>query len=931
MAQARSASTRRKPARSRIPADGDPAGPEPTAAVVLCGGRGTRMGSSRTHKVCFPLDGEPAVCRLIETLRAAGIERVVVVVGAMAGAVVETIGGRFADVLFVYQQEQLGTGHAARLGVEALQRLGHRGPILLTPGDKWIQPQVLTRLHQRFAASRADMVFVTGPKTDGSTAGRVLTDRTGRVVAVVERSELDRARLLGELAACARHKTRLRPSELLEIGLKHIQPVEKLQRAVGELFGLMQGERAVSAASLRRRLGPNSGRLVIGATAYSPEQIEQASSMVNLSVYLCRAEPLYQMLPRLRNDNAQNEYYLTDLVGMMAQATDARGRRRFLLEPLPVETPYEVMAFNSPDELLAIEDYLRRRRTRRTVAGRALDKRLFKPAGQWLTAFDRFERPLQKRLETLYGRDDALLADRCEAVRRVLRLFVRRYGPDRPAAIVRAPGRINLMGRHVDHRGGFVNVMAIDREIVMVASPRDDDLVRLVNTDTRAFPARQFRISALISAIDWDDWLSYVNSRLVQQMVLASAGDWSNYVKAAVLRLQQRYADLRLRGMDCAVTGNVPMAAGLSSSSAVVVAAAHAAVAVNRLQVEASQFVDLCGEGEWFVGSRGGHADHAAIRFGRRGSVAHVGFFPFRVDRLVELPPDCRVVVADSRIQAAKSAGARDRFNERVACYELAFLLLKKRCPQVAGLLEHVRDINPARLNCSVADIYALLGRVPLRASRKQIEAELGPEHGQQLERIFATHARRRSYALRGVLLYGVAECERSRIAIELLARNDLVGFGRLMNVSHDGDRVATSVDIAPGRASRRPKRHGARGRLVPFDASPTDRYLADRIADLHSEDPARVASAQLHHVPGCYACSTPQIDRMVDLAGTVPGVFGAQLAGAGLGGCIMILARTEAVPALRRRLVRDYYRPNHLAPALHVCRPVEGSGVLRL
>ena len=56
--------------------------------------------------------------------------------------------------------------------------------------------------------------------------------------------------------------------------------------------------------------------------------------------------------------------------------------------------------------------------------------------------------------------------------------------------------------------------------------------------------------------------------------------------------------------MDCAVTGNVPMGAGLSSSSALIVAAATSAVAVNRFDVTPRQFVNLCDEGHWFAGSR---------------------------------------------------------------------------------------------------------------------------------------------------------------------------------------------------------------------------------------------------------------------------------------------------------------------------------------
>jgi N-acetylgalactosamine kinase len=55
--------------------------------------------------------------------------------------------------------------------------------------------------------------------------------------------------------------------------------------------------------------------------------------------------------------------------------------------------------------------------------------------------------------------------------------------------------------------------------------------------------------------------------------------------------------------------------------------------------------------------------------------------------------------------------------------------------------------------------------------------------------------------------------------------------------------------------------------------------------------------------------------------------VAGAQIAGAGLGGCIMILARKEAVDAVSRALVRRYYRPRKLAPAIIKCITVEGSG----
>jgi galactokinase len=99
-------------------------------------------------------------------------------------------------------------------------------------------------------------------------------------------------------------------------------------------------------------------------------------------------------------------------------------------------------------------------------------------------------------------------------------------------------------------------------------------------------------------------------------------------------------------------------------------------------------------------------------------------------------------------------------------------------------------------------------------------------------------------------------------------------------------------------------------------------------ISDLASESPDRVLQAQLFMQPGAYGCSTPEIDEMVDLASAVPGVVGAQLAGAGLGGCIMILARNEAVPQVRKALAAGYYRPRDLEPAAIPCRTVEGAGL---
>ena len=55
----------------------------------------------------------------------------------------------------------------------------------------------------------------------------------------------------------------------------------------------------------------------------------------------------------------------------------------------------------------------------------------------------------------------------------------------------------------------------------------------------------------------------------------------------------------------------------------------EALVALNGLNVPQGEFVELCGEGEWFVGSRGGPGDHAAMKCCRPGRLTHLNFKPF--------------------------------------------------------------------------------------------------------------------------------------------------------------------------------------------------------------------------------------------------------------------------------------------------------------
>ncbi|MFN9372512.1 MAG: galactokinase family protein, partial [Planctomycetaceae bacterium] len=500
----------------------------------------------------------------------------------------------------------------------------------------------------------------------------------------------------------------------------------------------------------------------------------------------------------------------------------------------------------------------------------------------------------------------------------VLAEFARRYGEEREVVVVRSPGRINLMGRHIDWQGGHCNLMAVSQEVLLVAGPRTDDIIEAHNVDPVAFPPVRTSLGEMVSRLNWDDWLSVVNSQELHRHLRELSGNWRLYIEAALLRLQMAYRTQALQGMDLVVVGNIPIAAGLSSSSAIVVASAEAAVALNGLEVSSQQFVNFCGEGEWFVGTRGGSADHAAMRFGQKGTINHVAFHPFRLLQQLQFPPEYRLVVANSLVQARKATGARAAFNSRVGSYLVGLELIRRRFPRQAPFIQYVRDLDPAHLQVTPAWIYQMLLTLPVSitagAIRKEFSGEAEP--WARLQPHFGTVPEETVFPVRGVVMFGVAECARARQAATLLTRGDMVALGDLMRISHDGERCF------------RTQRGGA---TVPFEVDISDAALAARLEDLASQDPARHTAAQLEFQPGGYRCSTEEIDQLVDLASEVPGVLGAQIAGAGLGGCAMILVHAAQVPALCTQLETYYYDARGLPRSLLLCQASAGSGLLSM
>lgn len=237
-----------------------------------------------------------------------------------------------------------------------------------------------------------------------------------------------------------------------------------------------------------------------------------------------------------------------------------------------------------------------------------------------------------------------------------------------PQWIVRAPGRVNLLGEHVDYNDGPVLPIALDLNVQMAAAPLKENILRLL-------------------AADLDDEVSIPLSDLEAKVTTSGKPipDWARYPAGVGWSLME--AGYPLGGAQALFRSNIPIGAGLSSSAAVEVAFGVLWQALGGWEIDRMTLAKLCQRAEnVYVGVSCGLMDQFASACGVKGHALYLDTRSFEW-RPVALPVGVSIVIVDSGVRRELLTSA---YNERRASCESALEHLKEYLPNIHSL----RDIS---------------------------------------------------------------------------------------------------------------------------------------------------------------------------------------------------------------------------------------------
>ena len=514
--------------------------------------------------------------------------------------------------------------------------------------------------------------------------------------------------------------------------------------------------------------------------------------------------------------------------------------------------------------------------------------------------------PVAKSLKEIYTED--ALPIQTERWEKLLKQFAADYGSN-PQFVSRSPGRVNIIGEHIDYSLYSVLPAAITADVLLAVSVIDETStdsykIKVSNVQSSRFPSHEFDIP--YNSVDID----------------ATVHEWTNYFKSGLrgaleLLRKKHGADFKPKSMEILMDGTVPAGGGLSSSAAFVSASALAVMFANgETAVDKTELTELAIVSERAVGVNSGGMDQSASVFSLRGSALLVSFVPSLTARPIKFPktkPELNFVIAQTFVTSDKQVTAPVCYNLRVVECSLAAEYLNAVLNQKGTPLP--KDSGP-------------LG-VSLRGFHTNYFADSALPFEKQLTELInltkSTLTQEDGYtreAIASVLKMTVPELNARFTSTVPIRAEKFRLRQRALHVFSEALRVLQFLSVLENPSAS-----------LSADSGSSTETFNKKLGDLMNETQESCRAD--------YECSCPELDELCKIAREA-GSYGSRLTGAGWGGCSVHLVAADKVEAVKKAWEEMYYSKRELTAeqreaAVVVSRPgggsavfvVEGEGVL--
>lgn len=461
---------------------------------------------------------------------------------------------------------------------------------------------------------------------------------------------------------------------------------------------------------------------------------------------------------------------------------------------------------------------------------------------------------------------------------------------------VRAPGRVNLIGEHIDYCHFSVLPMAIEVDVIAAVGKGEGIAICISNTDENFAPER-IEIPADGSVVSIDQ----------------SKPLWGNYFKCGLIvahkYMLERNPQMKLRPFNVLFDGTVPTGGGLSSSAAFCIAATLACLKVNGVDnISKSDLTKITVVCEHYVGLSNGGMDQSASINGEDGKVLLISFKPELEASAFKLPqtsPETVFLISNSLITANKTETAPTNYNLRVVEVAIAADYIAKKF----GLqVSQDSNLGTATLR-GVLDAYFTQNLGESAWDGK--DTDIGITHLQkmlQLVEDLYTEEQKNGVSTEvaaGFVGLDVSDFT-SKYLTQFTVRYDLLNlYRRTKHVYGDALRVLQTLQVA----------RNFNGDSAGF------------FHDLGSlMDESQVSTRDLNNA------SAEGCDELCKL-GRENGSYGSRVTGAGFGGCIVHLTSVDRLSELREALVEKYYKKRfpaiteaQIQDAIVISKPAMGA-----